>query len=151
MWDKRGVEKVFYPSLEGASGHGCATKMVPSDTWKTINKTVACCFLLRRIVEAAGGQVKEMQAHPWNLTHAHAYTHAHTGKEQQICRDTMEGDHKSSRRRQGRYYSTRSVSINSSVPKPWEVVSLFKQVLTHPHRHTHTHTHTHTLIYDDTI
>lgn len=29
-----------------------------SDTWKTINKTVACCFLLR----PAGGQVKEIGA-----------------------------------------------------------------------------------------
>lgn len=29
-----------------------------SDTWKTINKTVACCFLLRPI----GGQAKEIRA-----------------------------------------------------------------------------------------
>lgn len=29
-----------------------------SDTWKTINKTVACCFLLR----PTGGQVKEIRA-----------------------------------------------------------------------------------------
>lgn len=41
------------------------------DTWKTINNPMACCLLLRHIVQQPGGQVKEMQAHPRNLTHAH--------------------------------------------------------------------------------
>lgn len=67
--------EIFCPSLDEACSYSCANKMVQCDTWRTINKTMACCCLLKHTVQWPEGQVKEMQAHSRNLT----YTRRTTG------------------------------------------------------------------------
>lgn len=100
-------------------------------TSRTINKTMACCFLLRQIIFQHNPCKRSSQGDDSPAQEPYAHPMQRGGTRNML---RYHRDHKSFRRRQERYYLTSSVSINSSVPKPWEVVSLLKQVLTYTPR-----------------